>query len=88
MNRYLSCLIICVVVATLPMSAQSEWPTKGWALTTPPEVGLDPNVLSALDTDIGQGKYGYVDSMLVIRSGKVAFVDRRFNCSNLIRRGG
>ena len=73
MNRYFSCLIICVVVATLPTLAQSEWPTKGWTLTTPPEVGLDPNVLSALDADIGRGKYGYVDSMLVIRSGKIAF---------------
>ncbi|MFQ3199196.1 MAG: hypothetical protein ACI8R9_001809 [Paraglaciecola sp.] len=73
MNRYLSFLILSVIVATLPALAQSEWPTSGWTLTTPPEVGLDPNVLSAVDADIRQGKYGYVDSMLVIRNDKVAF---------------
>lgn len=42
-------------------------------MTTPPEVGLDAAVLAAFDADIGDGKYGYVDSMLVIRHGKVAF---------------
>jgi len=42
-------------------------------LTTPPEVGLDAKVLAAFDADIGEGKYGYVDSMLVIRHGKVAY---------------
>ena len=73
MNRYFSCLIISVVFTTLPVLAQSEWPTEGWTLTTPPKVGLDPNVLSALDADIGQGKYGHIDSMLVIRNGKMAF---------------
>ena len=42
-------------------------------MTTPAEVGLDSSVLSAFDVDIREGKYGYVDSMLVIRNGKVAF---------------
>ena len=73
MNRYLSYLILSVVLVTSPVLAQSEWPTRGWTLTTPPEVGLDPGVLSAFDADVGEGKYGYVDSMLVIRNGKVAY---------------
>lgn len=73
MNRYLSLLILSIIIATSPVLAQSAWPTKGWTLTTPFEVNLDPKVLSTLDADIAQGKYGYVDSMLVIRSGKIAF---------------
>ena len=73
MNRYLSYLILSFVLVTSPVLAQDEWPTRGWILTTPPEVGLDPDVLSAFDADVSQGKYGYVDSMLVIRHGKVAY---------------
>jgi len=53
--------------------AQGEWPTDGWQMTTPPEVGLDAKVLAGFDADIGEGKYGYIDSLLVIRHGKVAF---------------
>lgn len=48
--------------------AQDVWPTA-----TPSEVGLDVEALDAFETDIVQGKYGYVDSILVIRHGKVAF---------------
>jgi len=53
--------------------AQTEWPTRGWTMTTPPEVGLDAKVLADFDADIGDGKYGYIDSMLVIRHGKIAY---------------
>ena len=73
MNKYLTFLIVSFIFWASPLLAQSEWPTKEWTLTTPPSVGLDPKVLSALDADIEQGKYGYVDSMLVIRSGKLAY---------------
>lgn len=61
------------MIVTSPAVAQSEWPTRGWPSTTPPEVGLDAKVLAAFDADIDEGKYGYVDSMLVIRHGKVAY---------------
>lgn len=53
--------------------AETEWPTRGWTATTPSEVGLDARVLATLDADISQGKYGFIDSMLVIRHGKVAY---------------
>jgi CubicO group peptidase (beta-lactamase class C family) len=36
-------------------------------------VGLDGKVLAAFDADLAAGKYGYIDSMLVIRHGKVAY---------------
>jgi hypothetical protein len=54
-------------------AAESTWPTKTWPTTSPVDVGLDAKVLGALDADIAAGKYGYVDSMLVIRHGKIAF---------------
>lgn len=59
------------------LAAQSQWPTKSWPPATPESVGLDSKVLAALDSDIAGGKYGYVDSMLVIRHGKVA-LDRSY----------
>lgn len=45
----------------------------GWPITDPQDVGLDPKVLAKFDTDIASGRYGYIDSMLVIRQGKLAF---------------
>ena len=59
MNKYLTFLIVSFIFWASPLLAQSEWPTKEWTLTTPPSVGLDSKVLSALDTDIEQGKYGF-----------------------------
>ena len=55
------------------LAAQSAWPTKTWPSTTPASVGLDAKILTAFGADLAAGKYGYVDSMLVIRHGKVAF---------------
>lgn len=72
-TRYLASSILSLILVTSPVVAQSEWPTQRWPSTTPPDVGLDANVLAAFDADIGEGKYGYVDSMLVIRHGKVAY---------------
>lgn len=72
-TRYVASSILSLILATSPVFAESEWPTRGWQSTTPPEVGLDANVLASFDADIGEGKYGYVDSMLVIRHGKVAY---------------
>jgi CubicO group peptidase (beta-lactamase class C family) len=43
----------------------------------PEAVGLDAEALARFDADIAGGKYGNVDSMLVIRHGKVAY-DRSY----------
>ena len=56
----------------LSAAAQGQWPTKAWLSSTPRDLGLDANVLSRLDTDITAGKFGYVDSVLIIRHGKIA----------------
>jgi CubicO group peptidase (beta-lactamase class C family) len=62
-----------MILVTSPAIAQSEWPTKEWSLTTPQEVGLNAKALDSFDADIREGKYGYVDSMMVIRHGKIAY---------------
>jgi CubicO group peptidase (beta-lactamase class C family) len=36
-------------------------------------VGLDPRALQALDREIAGGQYGYVDGILLIRHGRIAF---------------
>ena len=54
-------------------AAESTWPTTTWPTTSPADAGLDATILGALDADIAAGKYGYVDSMLVIRHGRITF---------------
>jgi CubicO group peptidase (beta-lactamase class C family) len=51
----------------------APWPTKAWPESTPKAEGLDSAPLEAFDRDLASGKYGYVDSMLVIRHGKVVY---------------
>jgi len=64
--------VLVIVLASIA-HAQSAWPTKGWSLAEPASVNLDPKALASFDSDIAAGKYGYIDSMLVIRGGKIAF---------------
>lgn len=74
MMPYLKPLLLSVALLSAQhLAAQSAWPTRAWPSAAPASVGLDAKVLTALDADIAAGKYGYVDSMLVIRHGKVAF---------------
>ncbi len=69
--------IVRAVFLLLPLVAQAQSPTRAWPVTTPQAVGLDKDVLALFDADIANGKYGYVDSMLIIRHGKVAY-DRTY----------
>jgi len=59
--------IVMLVGWGVPQSPQK------WPVANPQDVGLDRKVLADLDADIESGKYGHVDSMLVIRHGKLAF---------------
>jgi CubicO group peptidase (beta-lactamase class C family) len=54
-------------------SAQTPWPTKAWQTTTPAAVGINAKVLDSIDAEITSGRYGYVDRMLVIRRGRIAY---------------
>jgi CubicO group peptidase (beta-lactamase class C family) len=64
-------LMLALVIAASPSPA--SWPTKGWPASMPAAEGLDAAPLDAFDRDLAAGKYGYVDSMLVIRHGKIVY---------------
>jgi CubicO group peptidase (beta-lactamase class C family) len=57
--------------------AQAPWPRATWATATPASVGLNVAVLDSLDAEIRAGRHGYVDRLLVIRRGRIAY-DRRY----------
>ena len=56
-----------------------------WPQSTPQAEGLDRAVLQALDHELASGKHGYVDSMLVIRHGKVIY-EKSYDHSKEYRR--
>ena len=57
------------------------WPTNGWQEHPPGAAssvtGVDGEVLRAIDAEIEAGDFGLVDSMLVIREGRVV-IDRHY----------
>ena len=71
--RWPHVLAVAVLLLAPASSAQTAWPTAGWPTAAPAEAGLDARVLESLDAEIAAGKYGYIDSLLVIRHGKLAF---------------
>ena len=72
-------LILAVAIGCASTAAaQPAWPTKGWPNATPQSVGLNSAVLDSIDAEIKAGRYGYVDRMLVIRRGRVAY-DRSYS---------
>jgi CubicO group peptidase (beta-lactamase class C family) len=56
-----------------PGAQPVSWPTHGWPRASPAALGLDAGALDALDRQLAGGEHGYVDSMLVIRHGRIAF---------------
>jgi len=69
-------VLVILGVSILVCGASAQGP-ESWPISTPQAVGLDPKVLAELDADIAAGKYGYVDSMLVIRNGRLVY-DRSY----------
>jgi CubicO group peptidase (beta-lactamase class C family) len=70
--------VFLLAIAT-PTSGRSQdtAPGRAWPTATPAEVGLNAAVLDSIDGEIGAGKYGFVDRMLVIRHGRIAY-DRSY----------
>ncbi|HEY2376291.1 MAG TPA: serine hydrolase [Gemmatimonadaceae bacterium] len=73
---------IAAIVVALPLNAaisgaQTAWPTKQWPTGTPQSVGLNVAVLDSINSEIGAGRYGYIDRMIVIRHGRLVY-DRRY----------
>lgn len=61
------------VATALPAQSRDAWPTKGWPTTTPRAAGISEAVLDSIDVEIRSGRYGYVDRVLVIRRGRIAY---------------
>jgi CubicO group peptidase (beta-lactamase class C family) len=70
-NRRRIGTLAAAVLLAQTVAAQPQWPTRSWPSSTPAAEGLDPKALQSFDADLAAGKYGYVDSMLVIRHGKL-----------------
>ncbi|HYL61657.1 MAG TPA: serine hydrolase [Candidatus Methylomirabilis sp.] len=57
---------LLMMMLTGPAMAQGG---KDWPTAAPKDFGFHPEKLDALDADLASGKYGLVDSMLVLRCG-------------------
>lgn len=75
----MSCFVLSQVVlgqtrdSDASGSRATPSPTRAWAKAQASQVGLDEKILSALDTDLGNGKYSLVDSLTIIRCGTDVF---------------
>lgn len=59
------------------MDSSIPWPTSGWPTSTPEAEGIDAAALVAAEAELRSGAHGYVDSLLVIRNGRVV-ADHRY----------
>ena len=76
-TRSLPFLALAALALASSASAQPSFPAERWPSATPAAVGLNAAVLDSIDSEIRAGRYGYVDRMLVIRHGRVAY-DKRY----------
>ncbi len=59
------------VSATL--SADISWPQSGWVQSDPASEGMDAEAIDQLDAEIRAGVHGNIDSMMIVRFGRVVF---------------
>ncbi|MBA4063488.1 MAG: serine hydrolase [Isosphaera sp.] len=71
-TRAAACTTLVALFLAPRGMAQEPWPT-----TKPADVRLDAKVLAEWDADLAKGKYGYIDSITIVRHGKIAF-DRTY----------
>lgn len=66
-----------LITMALPDAESQVVPGDSWSVAMPADVGLSSAVLDSIDSEIQSGRYGYVDRLLVIRHGRLAW-DRRY----------
>jgi CubicO group peptidase (beta-lactamase class C family) len=64
-------IVFVLFCAAVAQAQQSDWPKA-----SPKSVGIDEKALAALDDEIAAGKFGNVDSLTIIRHGKLVFEKR------------
>lgn len=72
-----SLLLLALSALAAPVGAQRSFPAQRWPATTPAQVGMNVAVLDSIDREIVAGRYGYIDRLLVIRHGRIAY-DKRY----------
>ena len=84
MTRITSLRLCCLLMLAACTDAESprqnlltsltqSWPGENWQLSTPEQEGLDGQAITLLDKEFRSGQHGYVDSMLIIRNGRIVF---------------
>jgi CubicO group peptidase (beta-lactamase class C family) len=63
-------VLLAMLALAIPVARDSS---SGWPQTTPEKEGLDAAALDAFGRELASGAHGYVDSMLVIRRGRVVY---------------
>ena len=66
-------IVVALFAGAVSAAAQGTAPGRTWPTARPVDVGLNASVLDSIDAEIKAGRYGYVDRMLVIRHGRVAY---------------
>lgn len=56
-----------------PLSADISWPQSGWVQSDPASEGMDAEAIGQLDAEIRAGVHGNIDSMMIVRFGRVVF---------------
>ena len=70
----LFCLAGCEPVTNAPTAeVQKAWPEEEWVLSSPAAEGLDTDAIEQLDREFQEGQHGYVDSMVIVRNGRIVF---------------
>ncbi len=86
-STFAAMLLIVALCATPALAQEAPWPTEGWAMSTPEEQGLKGSLFADLDAEIRKGTYGYVDRMVVVRSGWLVVNERYENDYETISKG-
>lgn len=74
-----ACLISLLVIIPGPFGAlatqqgEPSWPGDSWVVSSPEAEGMNTAAIEQLDAEISSGKHGYIDSMLIVRHGRVVF---------------
>jgi CubicO group peptidase (beta-lactamase class C family) len=73
MRKILSAAALILSLFPASSIAQQAGASKDWPKATPKEFAIDPQKLTAFDADLASGKYGLVDSMLILRCGTAVY---------------
>jgi CubicO group peptidase (beta-lactamase class C family) len=76
-KRFRLAAVLILFFTFVAVNAQQKRSASEWPTATAASVGLDEKAIDALDADITSGKYGNVDSLTIIRHGKLVF-DRSY----------